>query len=117
MSINAIIYNNGSVAANGVNPSAFSVSGDYHQSADAELSLTIAGMKPAFQVTGEAKLGGILAIANAEGFKPTPGESYTVLTASRITGTFTNPRGEVVASDSSRFAIHYSTSAVSLIVK
>ena len=93
------------------------MNGDYHQSASAELNLTIAGETPAFHVGGEAKLSGVLAVANAEGFKPTSGKSYTVLTANRILGTFANPRGEVVSSDGSRFTIGYSISAVTLTVK
>ena len=56
-------------------------------------------------------------MASARGSKWTPGTSYAVLTAERVTGTFANPRGEVVASDGSRFAIGYSTTGVTLTVK
>jgi hypothetical protein len=113
-SINAIVYNNGSVVAAGADPTAISLIGDYHQSAGAGLSLTIAGKMPVFQVSGEAKLGGVLVVTNAKGFNPAPGESYTVLGANRITGTFTNPGGEVVAGDGSRFTISYTKSSVTL---
>ena len=116
-SIDALVYNEGSIAVTGANQPALSVTGDYHQSADAALNLTITGEKPAFQVTGEAKLGGVLTVANAEGFEPTPGKSYTALTAKRTIGTFANPRNEVVSSDGSRFTIGYSKSGVTLTVK
>jgi arylsulfatase A-like enzyme len=116
-SLNAIVYNNGSVAVTGSNQPRINLSGDYHQSEDAALNVTIASKKPAVQVTGAAKLSGVLAIVIAKGFKPTPGTSYTVLTANRVTGTFANPRGEVVGSDGSRFTISYSKSAVTLTVK
>ncbi len=116
-SIDAIIYNNGSVAVTGANQKAFRVNRDYHQSANAKLKLTIAGKTPAFQVAGEAKLSGVLAIANAKGFIPTPGTSYTVLTANQVAGEFSNPNGQVIASDGSRFTIGYSKSNVTLTAK
>ena len=116
-SIDAIIYNNGSVAVSGGKKSVLRTNSDYHQSTGAELSLTITGKTPALIVTGEAKLAGQLAIANAEGFRPTPGKSYTVITANRINGRFSNSGDEVVGSGGSRFTISYSRSAVTLTTK
>ncbi|TWT84291.1 Arylsulfatase [Planctomycetes bacterium CA13] len=116
-SINAIIYNCGSVIATGAKQTAFHIDGDYHQSDSAKLNLMISGNKPAIQVTGAANLSGALAITIAKAFKPMPGTSYTVLTANRISGEFANPRGEVIGSDGSRFIIGYSKSAVTLSVK
>ncbi len=116
-SINGITYNNGSVTVAGGDQPRMTFSGDYHQSEDAGLSITIAGKEPAVRVAGAANLGGVLEVAIAEGFRLTLGGSYTVLTAERITGAFANPRGEVVSSDGSRFTIFYSRSAVTLTVK
>ncbi len=80
------------------------------------LGLALSAM-PTIRGAAEAKLGGVLRIAIADGFKPTPGEPYTVLASSRITAKFANPRNEVVASDGSRFIIDDSESAVTLILK
>lgn len=116
-SVDATIYNNGSVAAAGASQTTLSVNGDYRQSANAELNLTIAGETRAFHVEGEANLDGVLAVANAEGFEPVSGKSYTVLTAHRIIGTFANPGGEVISSDGSHFGIRCSESSVTLTAK
>jgi len=116
-SIQAVLYNNGSVSVTGGNQPEISLIGDYHQSENAELKVTIAGNKPAFQVAGVARLGGVLSVAITRGFDPAPGTSYTALSADQITGTFANPRGEVVSSDGSRFNIRYSPSTVTLTKK
>jgi arylsulfatase A-like enzyme len=117
-SINAIIYNRGTVAVIGTGQPALSVNGDYHQSSDASLNITIAGSKkPAFDVRGEARLSGVLAVVTAEGFESTPGVSFSILTADRIKGRFANTGDEVVASDGSRFTIGYSKSAITLTAK
>ena len=116
-SINATIYNNGSVAFSAAGQPALKLRGDYDQSADAALHLTIASNRPALDITGAARLGGTLAAAIAKGFKPTPGKSYTVLTADRIVGAFANPDNEVVSGDGSRFTIGYSRSNVTLTAK
>ena len=117
-SADATIYNDGLIAVTGAKQPALRVSGDYHQSAEATLQLALSGTeKAALQLAGEARLGGTLAITNADVFKSTPGESYTLLTAHRITGTFSNPDNEVVASDGSRFTIRYAEETVALVAK
>ncbi|TWU45649.1 Arylsulfatase [Novipirellula aureliae] len=115
--INAIVYNNGSVAVDGGEDFALRLNSDYYQFPSAELSLTITGKMPAFKVADEAKLAGVLAVVNARGFKPKTGASYTVLIANQVTGEFSNPDSEVVASDGSRFTIGYSKSSVTLTAK
>ncbi|HIE96622.1 MAG TPA: hypothetical protein EYQ63_06340 [Fuerstia sp.] len=114
-SIDAIVYNKGTVNVTGANQPTLSVNGDYHQSADASLSITLADNRtPAFQVTGKASLGGTLHVDIADGYKPMRGKPYTVLMANQVFGTFANPRNEIVTSDGSRFTIAYSNSAVTL---
>ncbi len=116
-SIDASIFNNGSVAVTGNGTRNLSVSADYHQSANANLHLSlIAPKKPAFLVTGDATLAGTLTVTIGAGFTPVPGESYTVLTAHKITGSFANPGDAVVATNGTRFAIRYSDSTVTLAV-
>lgn len=116
-SINAIVHNNGSVTVNGEDSPGILIGRDYHQSEAGELNVTVSGQEPAFQVSGAANLGGVLAIAVDRRFKPKPGTSCDVITANRIIGTFNNPRDEVVGSNGSRFTITYSGSAVTLTAK
>ena len=114
-SIDTTIYNNGTVAVTGAPHPRLNISADYHQAADATLNLSLnSNEKPSVLVTGDAKLAGMLAVATGKDFEPVPGNSYTVLTANRITGSFANPRNEVVATNGARFIIHYSESAVTL---
>jgi hypothetical protein len=113
-SIDSDIYNNGSVVTN---QPGFNISADYHQSAAATLNLFLDGSKqPSLLVTHDATLAGTLIVTTGKGFQPTPGSSYTVLTANQIVGTFANPGNEVVATDGTRFTIQYSESAVTLSV-
>lgn len=112
------LVNERTFVVSGAKQPRLSGSADYHQSADATLNLFLNGNEqPSFLVIRDAKLAGTLVVTAGKGFKPTPGKSYTVLTANQISGTFGNPGNEVVASDGTRFAIRYSESAVTLSVK
>jgi arylsulfatase A-like enzyme len=117
-SIVGTVYNNGSVMVTGGGESSLRVDGDYHQSAKAMLNLKIVeSEKGAINVEGTAHLAGKLALTIRNGFKPAARESFTVLTARRIRGTFANPDDTVTAADGSRFSIEYSGSAVILTLK
>jgi len=114
-SIIGTIYNSGAIVVSGNSQPGLSISGDYHQSADAALTLCLDGDKhPSLSVAGDAALGGTLAVTPGKGFRPTPDKSYAMLTAGRIAGTFANPGNEIVATDGTRFTIHYSQSTVTL---
>lgn len=116
--LEGVVYNGGVIVVTGDNQPAFRVSGDYYQSADGSLNLTVSGnVTPAFHVTGEANLSGSLGVVVGEDFRPKPDKSCTVLSARQISGRFDNPGNEVVASDGSRFAIGYSDTAVTLTMK
>jgi hypothetical protein len=116
--VDSIVYNSGSIAVTGCKEPSIKVSADYHQSCDATLTLPVHGEKePALQVTGEARLGGTLAITIGTGLTPVAGKAYTILTADRVTGEFLNQGGEVVATDGSRFLVQYSKSAVTITLK
>ena len=119
-SINGTIYNNGSVAVEGsekANQPGVKINGDYHQSKDADLHLAVTANGPAIQVAGLVELGGMLSVETAPGFQPTSGETFIVLTAERIAGKFSNPRGEVMDGGGTRFKIGYAKSAVTLTAK
>jgi arylsulfatase A-like enzyme len=116
--VNAIVYNGGTVAVTPAGQRMLHVTGDYHQSADGTLKLTITGNgTSSLQVSGEARLGGVLVVIIPGGVNPKHGESFVVLTASQIAGRFANTNGEVVARNGSQFTISYSKSAVSLTLK
>lgn len=69
------------------------ITGNYSQTGNAGLDITIAGTNPGntydqLIVSGAVALGGELRIAYAGGFTPTVGQQFTVLTAGSIGGTF-----------------------------
>lgn len=114
-SIIGIVYNGGSLIATGGEQSSLKINGDYYQSDAATLKLQlVTDEDAAFSVQGTTQLAGKLAITVRNGFKPKANETYTVLSARKITGTFANTDDTVTASDGSRFSIIYSDSAVTL---
>ncbi len=61
-------------------------------------------------------MAGLLEVETASGFTPKPGTSFTVLTASKIKGTFRNPNKHVVDQNGNNFSISYSETEVILTV-
>jgi arylsulfatase A-like enzyme len=116
-SIDSTVYNNGVIVVRAEHQPGFNISADYHQSARATLALSLNGNKqPSFLVTGDATLSGTLIVTTGKGFQPTPGQTYKVLTANRVIGTFSNLGREIVATDGTRFTVRYTESAVTLSV-
>ncbi len=115
--IQAVLYNQGSVILTGREQTTLRLDGDYHQSDDGELAVTLAGDVTAFHVEGVARLGGTLSIEIADGFEPAQGTSCTVLSAEEVVGSFANAQDEVVSSEGTRFSIRYLPTAVTLIKK
>jgi len=117
-SINGTVYNGGSLIVTGGEQSSLRINGDYYQSDAATLKLKLVTEEYAvFTVQGTTQLAGKLAITVRNGFEPKANETYTVLSAGKVKGTFTNPDHAVTASDGSRFSIGYSDSAVILTLK
>lgn len=96
------VSNVGGTVAPGESPGKLSISGNYTQAAGGTLVFEIDGTAPGtaydlLAVSGSASLGGT-AVLNF-GFTPQPGASFVVLTASALTGQFTNiiaPAGWVI---------------------
>ena len=63
---------------------------------------------------GAAHLAGKLAITMGESFLKTPGKTITILKAGSLTGAFSNPGGQVVADDGTRYKIGYTSTSVTL---
>jgi arylsulfatase A-like enzyme len=116
--VDATLYNNGSVAVTGSKRPSLEITRDYYQAAEGTLTVLLDDRgKTAFEVTGSAELDGTLAITVGDELTPSPGDSYTMLKAKRIEGRFSNSDSEVVATNGSRFKIRYSASAVTLTAK
>ena len=92
------------------------VTGSYTQLANGILSTGIGGTTVATQysqvkVTGPATLAGTLAAPLLSGFTPTVGQTFTVVSATSVTGTFSNTT--IAINSSEHFAISYTgTTAV-----
>jgi hypothetical protein len=92
------------------------VTGTYSQ--DGILSTGIGGTTVGTQYSqlkaGHAELGGKLAAPLLSGFTPTVGQKFTVVSASPVTGTFSNTT--IPINSSEHFAISYTTTKVVLTV-
>lgn len=116
--INATVYNSGTVAGTETILPSFVIHGDYHESSDATLSLTFKQQtEPAIRVAGTATLAGTLKVMRIPEDELRDGQTFTVMSAKNIVGRFTNADNEVVAKDGRRFLIEYSTSHVNLTVQ
>ncbi|QDV45486.1 Arylsulfatase [Stieleria neptunia] len=113
--IDGTLYNDGLVNLVGTERPQLSIHADYHQLQHGTLRVADIGQNHApVQIHGTATLAGELVVTTGNGFKPIPGQTYTVMAANRIVGSFSNPDGEVVAADGTRFTIVYDEDHVSL---
>ncbi len=117
-SIDAIVYNRGTVAVAGADEPKLKLGGDYHQSADANLRLTLTRSDdPPIVIAGDASLAGTLTLEIGDAFQLASGKPNVVLKASQVTGRFANVDDEVVVDDGRRFHIRYTDASVSLSAK
>jgi hypothetical protein len=89
------LVQNGGVLAPSETSGLTIITGDFNQAGPASLEIEIAGTIPGNQydklaVSGTATLAGSLDIVLLNGFSPTPGDSFDVLTAEAISGDFAN---------------------------
>lgn len=94
------ITNTGGTVAPGASPGKLTVTGDYTQGAGgtlaAELTDTGQGTDPGYDwlsVGGTAALGGTLAVTVGGGFTPTTADTFDVVTATSVTGSFATVTG------------------------
>ncbi len=110
------LYNDGRVSVEG-GPSGMIVSGDYVESSGATLS--IGGSDDNFGrlgVKGAARLAGRLEVQLNAGFVPVAGKVIPVLSASKLSGRFSNDRDIVVTPEGVRFRIAYIGNQVRLFI-
>jgi len=95
------------------------ITGAYTQTKNGKLSTAIGGTTVITQysqlkVTGAATLAGTLAAPLIDSFVPTSGQTFTVLSAGSITGTFSNTT--IAINSSEYFAVSYTKTGVVLTV-
>ena len=110
--VDASVYNAGTV-----DPKGLKISRNYHEHNGAKLDVALAGAQNIpLVIDGNAELAGTLAVTLAEGFQPSAGTTFTLLTATRVQGSFANAESKVTAG-AVRFKIGYSGDAVILTVQ
>lgn len=95
------------------------ITGTYSQLSSGSMNAFIGGTTVGsqysqLQVTSSATLAGTLTVALASGFTPTVGSTFTVLTASSISGTFAN--STIAINGSEHFNVTYTSTGVVLTV-
>jgi fibronectin-binding autotransporter adhesin len=95
------------------------VTGKYQQLSTGTLNVSIGGTTVGTQysqlrVSDQASLGGTLTAELVDGFTPSLGETFTILTASHIFGAFTN--STIAINSSEHFAVSYTSTTVVLTV-
>ena len=114
------IRNNGGIVGPGHSPGKITLTGDYTQGANGTLNIEIGGTTAGtgydqLVVSGIATLGGTLNITAINGFKPTVGDVYTLITAGSFSGSFAtiNINGFTGKIDSSTNGITLTVTTVS----
>jgi len=95
------------------------ITGTYAQLSTGTMNVSIGGTTVGtkfsqLQVSGAASLGGTLTAALVNGFTPTVGQTFTVVTASSVTGTFSN--STIAINSTEHFAVSYTSTGVVLTV-
>lgn len=111
------VINNGSVQpgdATGI----LQIAGNYSQTAQASLSIDIRGKLPGtlfdqVKVTGNAAITGKLEIVLLNSYQPLVGDTFEILTANSLTGTFTTITGTEIG-NGKKFDVIYSGNGVTL---
>ena len=100
-------------------PAMFAVTGSYTQNSKGTLNISIGGTSAGtygqVAVSNGVSLGGTLSIKLINGFVPTIGDTFNVVTGSALTGTFSTVKGTSINS-SEHFDVAYNPTAVTLTV-
>jgi hypothetical protein len=95
------------------------ITGTYAQLSTGTMNVSIGGTTVGtkfsqLQVSGAASLGGTLTAATVNGFTPSVGQTFTVLTASSVAGAFSN--STIAINSTEHFAVSYTSTGVVLTV-
>ncbi len=110
--VNSLVFNGGRVSP-GESTGTLWMVGGYGQSASGQLDIeiTYAGQHDSVVVLGGASLSGKLKLTRLDGYVPTRGASFTVLTAQSVSGQFATIEGLTVNSNLS-LAVTYTGTSV-----
>jgi hypothetical protein len=116
--ITGSVTNTSGVVEPGSSPGTLTVTGNYTQGSGGTLRTEIAGTAPGSQfdrlaVGGAATLNGTLAIANDPGFDPALSDTFEILSAGTVTGTFSALTGNVLPNGKT-YAATYNADDVTL---
>jgi hypothetical protein len=103
----------------GASAGSTTISGNYTVTGSATLAIELGGLEAGTQhdrliVTGDASLGGTLAISLIDDFEPQLGDEFTILTAAGVDGHFGAVTGHQIGPDRSLAAL-YDSDAVRLV--
>ncbi len=118
--LNANVSNSATVnAGDSGKAGLLSITGNYTQLSSGALNVSIGGTTLGTQysqlkISGPASLGGTLTVALINKFTPTIGQTFTILTANSVSGTFTN--STIAINSSEQFDISYTSDSVVLTV-
>jgi len=103
----------------GASAGTFSLLGGYQQGPGGVLSIEIAGSEPGqydlLSISGSAALGGLLEVILLDGFKPRPGDTFTILTSGGLGGSmFANAPETVDVLNGGQFDVIYGGQDVQL---
>ena len=110
------LVNEGATVMPGASAGELTIDGDYTQESAGTLQIEIGGLLPGEQhdvldVTGMAVLGGTLELILLNGFVPEVGESFVIMTAGAMSGTFDEVNGPA------EFEVNYGADHVTLTVR
>jgi T5SS/PEP-CTERM-associated repeat protein/autotransporter-associated beta strand protein len=117
--VGGITINAGGILAPGDSPGILTVNGNYNQTSGGVLNVEIGGAAPGagfdqVAVSGSATVGGTLNLSLVNGFRPTVGQTFAIITSSSETGNFStiNSSGFTVRSDASNAGIVLTVTSV-----
>jgi hypothetical protein len=116
----AAVSSNASITAgdSSTKPAALSITGIYKQESKGALNISIrgtaAGTYGDLAVPNGVSLGGTLNIKLINGFVPSVGNNFTIITSSAVSGEFATVTETINSSE--HFEVHYRGSAVTLTV-
>jgi T5SS/PEP-CTERM-associated repeat protein len=93
-SVGSVVVNSGGIVSPGNSPGKLSVNGNYTQNSGGVLNIEIGGASPGaggydqLAVSGTATLGGTLNLSLVNGFRPTVGQTFNIITSSSEAGNF-----------------------------
>lgn len=91
-----------------------SASVDFRQTADGTLAIALGAVLGPFAVAGDASLDGLLEISFADGFLPTLGQTFQLMTFGTRTGEFTLAAAGEAARPGYSYLLHYGPNALDL---